>query len=116
MRNRRIALSFLTCWTLLLPPMPAQPPQQQAPPAAQAPGGVKFTSSTQLVVETVSVRDKDGKAIEGLTAKDFKITENGIEQTISFCEFQKLDDATAAALTPRDAPAAAPKPATDDKP
>src|SRR5438067_1445736 len=99
MRNRRIALCLLTCWTLLLPPMPAQPPQQ-TPPPAQPPGNVKFTSSTQLVVETVSVRDKDGKPMEGLTAKDFKITENGIEQTISICEFQKLDDDTAAALIP----------------
>ena len=46
---------------------------------------VKFQSTTQLVVETVSVKDKNGKAIEGLTAKDFVVTENGQPQTISFC-------------------------------
>lgn len=116
MRNRRIALCFLTAWSLLLPPLPAQPPAQQ-PPAAQ-PGAVpKFTSSTQLVVETVSVRDKSGKPIEGLTAKDFKITENGAEQTISFCEFQKLDDGAAAQLIAREVPKPEPaKPAADDKP
>jgi len=118
MRNRRIALSFLTAWALMLPQAPAQPPQpqqQQPPPAAT--NTPKFTSSTQLVVETVSVRDKNGNPIEGLKAKDFKITENGIEQTISFCEFQKLDDATARELMPRDAPKSEPaKPAADDKP
>ena len=28
-----------------------------------------FTSSTQLVIETVSVKDKDGRAVEGLASK-----------------------------------------------
>src|ERR1700749_78116 len=51
-----------------------------------------FTSSTQLVVETVTVNDKSGKPIEGLTAKDFTVTEDGAPQTIKFFEFQKLDE------------------------
>lgn len=71
------------------PPRPGAP--QQTPPAANEP--VKFSSSSQLVVEMVNVKDKDGKIIEGLTAKDFVITEDGKPQTISFCEFQKLDEA-----------------------
>jgi VWFA-related protein len=69
-----------------------QPP---APPKGAAPvddGIVKFTSNSQLVVEVVSVKDKSGKAIEGLTAKDFVITEDGKPQTISFCEFQQLKE------------------------
>src|SRR4051812_19793075 len=73
----------------------------------------KFTSSTQLVVEIVSVKDKSGNVVEGLTAKDFTVTENGVPQTISFCEFQKLDDQAAPVAAP-DAvpatPAAAPAP------
>src|ERR1700741_4221124 len=76
--------------------------QQPVPPG----GTVKFSTSTQLVVETVSVKDKNGNPIEGLTAKDFVVTENGTPQTISFCEFQKLQEATPAAAPP--APAAAP--------
>src|SRR5437879_2170490 len=81
--------------------------QQQAPPPAQPPGGtVKFSTTSQLVVEVVSVKDKNGNPIEGLTAKDFVVTENGTPQTISFCEFQKLQEATPAAAAP--APAAAP--------
>ena len=80
--------------------------------AAQQPEPVaKFQSTTQLVVETVTVKDKDGKSIDGLTAKDFVVTENGQPQTISFCEFQQLDNtpapppATVARLTePKAAP------------
>ncbi|MES1258015.1 MAG: VWA domain-containing protein [Acidobacteriota bacterium] len=61
---------------------------QQAPASD---GVVKFTTNTQLVVETVIVKDKSGKPVEGLTAKDFTITEDGVAQTIQFCEFQRLD-------------------------
>ena len=55
-----------------------------------AQGPVKITVNTQLVVETVSVTDKSGKPIEGLTAKDFVVTEDGVAQTVSFCEYQKM--------------------------
>src|ERR1035438_2450555 len=73
----------------------AQQPVQTPVPAPQtaAAGIVKFQANTQLVIETVTVRDKNGKAVAGLTAKDFTITEDGVAQTISFCEFQKLDEA-----------------------
>jgi VWFA-related protein len=48
--------------------------------------------TTQLVMQTVSVTDKDGRPIEGLTADDFIVTEDNVPQTISVFEFQKLDD------------------------
>jgi VWFA-related protein len=54
---------------------------------------VTFTSASQLVVETVAVVDKSGHAVDGLTAKDFTITENGVPQTIRFFEQQKLANA-----------------------
>src|SRR5579862_9704031 len=58
--------------------------------------------NTQLVVETVVVKDKKGNPIGGLTAKDFTITENGTPQTIGFCEHQEMPVATASAsATPR---------------
>jgi VWFA-related protein len=86
---RRFTSSFLVCGLLF---------GQQAPPSPEGP--VIFRTNTQLVVETVIVKDKNGKAIEGLTAKDFVITEDGIPQTIQFCEFQKLDAAPGTAVAP----------------
>ena len=64
--------------------------QPQTPPAQE--GDVTFSSNTQLVIETVTVRDKSGKSVEGLTAKDFTITEDGAPQAIKFFEYQKLPD------------------------
>ena len=51
-----------------------------------------LTSETHLVVETVVVKDKKGNPIDGLTAKDFTITEDGVTQTIKFCEHQSLPE------------------------
>src|SRR5437773_2727044 len=55
---------------------------QQAQTPTQAPP--TFYSGTKLIVETVRVKNQDGKPIEGLTAKDFTLTEDGVPQTISF--------------------------------
>jgi VWFA-related protein len=49
--------------------------------------------NVQLVVETVSVKDKQGKSVEGLTTKDFAVTENGVPQTISFLQYEGLQNA-----------------------
>ncbi|MGB7285186.1 MAG: VWA domain-containing protein [Candidatus Acidiferrum sp.] len=64
----------------------------------------KISVSTQLVVETVVVKDKKGKPIEGLTAKDFVLTENGVPQAIRFCEHQQLPENPAGAIVPRTEP------------
>ena len=57
-------------------------------------------ASTHLVVQTVSVKDKSGKPIAGLTARDFVVTENGQPQQIAFVEYQPLDSAPAPSSTP----------------
>jgi VWFA-related protein len=59
-----------------------------------------FKVSSQLVVETVSVTDKNGAPVEGLQAKDFVIAEDGAPQTISVFEHQKFDDASTAPPPP----------------
>jgi VWFA-related protein len=78
----------------------APQPQSQQPPV--------FRSSTRLVVHTVTVRDKEGKVIEGLTAKDFIVTEDNERQEIAFVEFQRLagESAPGAAATNTPPPAA----------
>ena len=50
-----------------------------------------FKASTLLVVQNVTVKDKQGRLIQGLTAKDFVITEDGVPQPIAFVEYQRLD-------------------------
>jgi VWFA-related protein len=63
----------------------------QAQQPAQTPAqGPTFRTNTRLIVKTVTVKDKQGNPIEGLTAKDFIVTEDGEPQTIAFVEFQKL--------------------------
>src|SRR5436190_10501949 len=65
--------------------------QQPAPPPAAVPGtGVTFSSSTNLVVVDVTVKDKSGKALEGLKQEDFSVFEDGKPQKVSVFEFQQL--------------------------
>lgn len=71
----------------------AQAPQA-APAAEEDP---VFRSDTRLVIHQVTVKDKSGKPIEGLTAKDFAITEDGVPQNIAFVEFQQLTEEPAGA-------------------
>ncbi len=75
--------------------------------------GVKFTSNVNVVIETVTVRDKSGKIIPGLTAKDFTLTEDGTPQTIQFCDFETLPtDPGPQFATRPDAAVSTDKPAT----
>jgi VWFA-related protein len=50
--------------------------------------------NSQLVIETVVVKDRKGNFIPGLTAKDFTVTEDGAPQTIRYCEHQALSAAS----------------------
>jgi VWFA-related protein len=117
-RNGKKLLPLFVGVCLSLPSLAQQQPQAALP----GEGVVKFTVATQLVVETVSVRDRNGKAIEGLTAKDFVVTENGVAQALAFCEYQKLDNSDASGRRLPDAairesdPAAAPAPASQNAP
>jgi VWFA-related protein len=57
--------------------------------------GFTLSVKVQLVVEAVVVKDKDGKTIPGLTAKDFTVTEDGVPQSVRICERQNLIEQSA---------------------
>jgi len=86
LRWKELMLSIMMLWLI-----PAAHAQQQPPQ-------VIIKVNTQLVVQTVVVKDKDGKNIEGLTDKDFTVTEDGVPQAISVFHFEKLEDTPA--ITP----------------
>jgi VWFA-related protein len=75
----------------------AQQVGQNAPPPG-ANGTQKIAVTTQMVIELVSVKDKKGNPIKGLTAKDFTLTEDGVAEKISFVDQEDLP------TTPTDAP------------
>jgi VWFA-related protein len=90
--------TILLAWVMIAPAQQNQP--------AVSNGAVKFESNVQLVVVDVTVKDKSGNPIEGLTDKDFTITEDGKPQTIKVFKFQRLEEEARPepALTPRPRP------------
>ena len=66
---------------------PQQVGQNKAPGDTQS---FTLTVQSKLVVEAVEVKDKQGNFVHGLTAKDFMLTEDGVPQTIRYCEHQDL--------------------------
>ena len=78
---------------------PARPPQTpaQAPTATPPP---TFRTETTLRVWKVSVVDRDGKAVEGLTANDFVVMEGGVRQEIAFATYQRLEPPPPASTPP----------------
>jgi VWFA-related protein len=96
---RAIAGAFVSVAALAAQaPVPPPPPPLAAPaagaprtpPAAQDPV-VTFRTSTRLVVQAVSVKDKQGRPVEGLTVRDFAVTEEGQPQEIAFVEYQRIE-------------------------
>ena len=85
---RLIATATLFLWTIA---SEGQQVGQNAPMTATP--QTTFKTSTQLVIENVAVTDKSGNSIEGLTAKDFTVTEDGVPQEITVFEYQKLPEA-----------------------
>src|SRR5690349_12367033 len=59
-----------------------QPPRQTAP--AQQEPGVVITSTTQEVIVPVTVTDDKGRFVSNLTAKDFRILDEGRPQRITY--------------------------------
>src|SRR5665213_2394296 len=89
------AISCLLVLPLLM--LGQQPAQKSVQSQVQASTGIAtFSATAQLVVEEVSVKDKNGKAIEGLKQEDFVVTEDNKPQVIKFFDYEKLEDAVEA--------------------
>src|ERR1700694_5950114 len=85
----RRLLTLLTMMLVAIPAASAQVVGQNTQPGGGS-GAFPLAVSTKLVIEGVNVKDKQGKPVKGLTAKDFTVTEDGVPQQISFCEYQEL--------------------------
>jgi len=73
----------------------------QNKPVGSADQAATIKVTSRLIIEAVGVKDKKGNPIEGLSAKDFTITEDGVVQTIKICEHNMLtEDATPLPVTP----------------
>jgi len=88
-----IATALLLSWT-------AQAQQVGQNAATTGDGTAILKVSSQLVIETVSVKDKKGNPVSGLTQKDFTVTENGVPQNIRVFEYQALAEPTTVATPP----------------
>ena len=62
-----------------------------------------LTANSQLVIETVVVKDKKGGFVQGLASKDFTVSEDGVPQAVRIFEHQSLSTAvTPLPVTPAD--------------
>ena len=73
----------------------AQEPAGQQTPAPsdavrKADDPIRLNVSVDLVNVAATVRDASGRYLDGLTAENFKILENGVEQKVSFFSHDKL--------------------------
>src|SRR5579872_4988375 len=94
---RSTTATFLA-WVLIVSAQ--QAPQQAQTPAPGTKKMFQFEASSNLVIETVSLKDKSGNPVEGLKATDFVVMEDGKPQTVKFFEFQKLENEAAPAPEP----------------
>jgi len=64
----------------------------QNKPVGSADQAPTIKAVSRLIIENVGVKDKKGNPVEGLTAKDFTVTEDGVAQKLSVFEHQTLPE------------------------
>src|SRR5690242_3863579 len=95
--------------------LPALPQEQQTNQVFRTKTQTVISTTTQLVVVDVSLKDKNGNPAKGLKPGDFIVTEDGKKQDVKICEYQELEETIAPTPVPaKKVEAAANK--TEDKP
>jgi Ca-activated chloride channel family protein len=80
-----VAVAVVPCPAQEQSPAPAAMAGGQAPPAyANGPSQPTFSSGVDLVALTVTVTDASRRYVGDLTASDFQVFEDGIQQPVSF--------------------------------
>lgn len=104
--NKQSVLSTFLAWIMVASAQQSaapQQPQQQAQPEQRLNGvlvpnsGATFSGGTQLVVETVIVKDKSGNAVDGLKKEDFSVLEDGKPQDIKIFDHETLSETASVA-------------------
>jgi VWFA-related protein len=99
--GRAIALRLAACAlvALIAAAVSARPQQVGQNKNATDTQNFTLTVRSNLVVEPITVKDKQGNFVHGLKAEDFVLTEDGVPQTIRYCEHEDLKE-TAKPLPP----------------
>ena len=87
---RRLALLMLCGVGVTLAAAGAQDPQKPPPPPVQDPQRPVFRAGVDVVRVDVYPRRRN-KIVEGLTAEDFQLTEDGVAQAIETFEYIPID-------------------------
>ena len=92
--TQKLAAGFALL-ALVAPGMPRLSAQNSAQVSNTPQGGFVLKANAELVLTNVVARDaKTGEVVKGLKQSDFKIYENGKEQSIDTFDFESVDMAT----------------------
>lgn len=79
-----VAALLWLCWAGSAPAQSVDPAQFEAVGEADDSAQFQLAVEVELVNVTATVLDREGRYVEGLTAENFSVFENGVEQEISF--------------------------------
>ncbi|HTZ75075.1 MAG TPA: VWA domain-containing protein [Candidatus Aquilonibacter sp.] len=100
--RRILSICFFALSAVVVAAQQPAAPQNGAAQDNAPQSGSTITVQTEVVIEEVTVKDKDGNPIPNLKASDFVLTEDGVPQKISFVEYQEIPPLAA---TPQPPPA-----------
>src|SRR5580700_11306659 len=86
-------VAMLAAFAQQVPPKTDAPPPDQKLNGVLVPhSGLTISTTTQLVVETVFVKDKKGNPVPGLKKEDFLVSEDGKPHDIKISDYEELSE------------------------